>query len=237
MVHEPLRMMLETIAELSRTHPVAVLLRHSTRHEILDARSALEARLTTEGKALARDFGALLPVDRTVRIFHSPVERCRETAAAIEEGFREKGGRVSLVKRSGALGGPYIVDPGALLDMLATMDPRAFMEAWAEGRVDETVIRPLRASAVEALRGILSALGEGGAIALDFHVTHDINVLIALSLAQDHASVSTVWPDYLEGLIVHPEDGGIVLIFRQRRCVLGMDVLERPAAGDSFSGG
>ena len=69
-----------------------LILRHSKRNEpsLWDVDQNME--LTKEGKEIARVFGTKLPISRKLIVFHSGVNRCRETADQIIKGFSEKGG-------------------------------------------------------------------------------------------------------------------------------------------------
>ena len=221
--------MIEQILRESRGRPVAALLRHAAREEITDARSALEALLTPAGRAAAEAFGSGLPVDRPVRIFHSPVERCRQTAVHMAEGFRQAGGRTGGVRESEILGGPYVIDPEALLDLLVRMDPRTFMQAWSGGGIDKTVLWPLRDTAVQTLQFILSTLEGPAKNALDIHVTHDVNIMIVLTLAWDLASDWRDWPGYLEGLLISTEGEEVTIRFRGRLAAIRLEsVMPQP---------
>jgi broad specificity phosphatase PhoE len=217
--------LLELIFRTSRECPAAVLLRHSAREEIKDARSAIEALLTPEGKAAARAFGSGLPADRSVRIFHSPVERCRETALQIAGGLRERGGRAGIVQESDILGGPYVLDPEALLEMLVCTNPFTFMEAWSGGRISERILKPLEESAVRTLQFVLSSLEEAGKEALDLHVTHDINIMMALGLAKDISVDWSGWPGYLEGPVLLGDGGRVTILFRGRSAAIERNAL------------
>jgi len=69
-----------------------LILRHSQRFEpeLSDENQNME--LTPEGRSIARLFGMKLPKNRIIRLFHSPVNRCKETAEQIHAGFKEIGG-------------------------------------------------------------------------------------------------------------------------------------------------
>ena len=60
-----------------------LMLRHSKREEPAELHKLMDAPLTDEGRAGAQRFGAALPTNRKYRIYHSPVERCKETAEIV----------------------------------------------------------------------------------------------------------------------------------------------------------
>jgi len=217
--------LLESILELSPGRPLAVLMRHADREPITDLGSALWARLTERGRAQARDFGSVLPQGLSLRIFHSPVERCEHTAREIEKGYSDAGGSAVAVTVNEILGGPYVLDAGALLKLLALKDPKVFFDEWRSGRIDTSVISPLKDAAVQTLRFMLQGLDERKGRALDLHVSHDINVLIMLSLVEDLVNPRALWPGYMEGLALHAAGTKLTIIFRGKAYALARDAI------------
>ncbi|KON29522.1 hypothetical protein AC480_03035 [miscellaneous Crenarchaeota group archaeon SMTZ1-55] len=45
-----------------------------------------------KGRRLAREFGKSLPHSYSIRLFHSPIPRCKETAEYVRKGFQQTGG-------------------------------------------------------------------------------------------------------------------------------------------------
>ena len=75
---------------------IIMIIRHSQRYEPEminenDVKSA-NMELTPLGYEIAQKLGEKLPKNRHVRLFHSPRNRCRETAEKIYEGFTNNGG-------------------------------------------------------------------------------------------------------------------------------------------------
>jgi broad specificity phosphatase PhoE len=206
--------LLDTIVELSPGRPLAVLMRHAEREPITDLNSALWARLTPRGRARARAFGSGLPPGRSPRIFHSPVERCEHTAREIEAGLGEAGGRALEVTASDILGGPYVLDAEALLKVLALKDPKVFFDEWRRGGIDSTIISPLKDAAVQTLRFMLERLAGQEGRGLDVHVSHDINILILLSLVVDLIDPRAFWPGYMEGIALLDRGRQLEIAFR-----------------------
>ncbi|MFW9821780.1 MAG: histidine phosphatase family protein [Candidatus Thorarchaeota archaeon] len=73
-----------------------LILRHSHRNEPKPLENVNKLRLTPQGHAIAKKFGELLPKNRPIRIFHSIIWRCEETAEDIHEGFQNIGGESEL---------------------------------------------------------------------------------------------------------------------------------------------
>jgi len=61
--------------------------------------------LTPLGREVAENFGEKLPTDRQVRLFHSPRNRCKETAEKIFQGFTKVNGKGIFMGESKSLHG------------------------------------------------------------------------------------------------------------------------------------
>ena len=92
------RSIIHGLSEFPEDSKLILVLRHSHRNEpepeFLDKVHKL--RLTPQGHAVAEKFGENLPKDRPIRIFHSIIWRCEETAANIHKGFSNIGGKSEL---------------------------------------------------------------------------------------------------------------------------------------------
>ncbi|MFP4484618.1 MAG: histidine phosphatase family protein [Spirochaetaceae bacterium] len=79
-----------------------IMVRHSRREEPAEVRDILHAPLTDEGREGARRFGAALSEalsgGRRYRLYHSPVDRCAETAGIMAEAL--PAGRVEGVEEA-----------------------------------------------------------------------------------------------------------------------------------------
>ena len=83
--------LLETIRSLPTPAAAAVMLRHAERFPILVATDHTLVELTPNGAVAAEAFGARIDGFDCVRIFHSPVKRCRQTAESIARGVSSTG--------------------------------------------------------------------------------------------------------------------------------------------------
>jgi len=217
--------------ELSPGRPLAALVRHAEREPITDLSSALWARLTPRGRAQARGFGSGLPKKLSLRLFHSPVERCEHTAREIEAGLGDVGGRAIEVTASDILGGPYVLDAEALLKLLALKDPQLFFDEWRSGGINASIIRPLKDAAVQTLRFMLAGLDERKGRCLDLHVSHDINILIMLSLVEDLINPRELWPGFMEGIVLYAREQTLVIVFRGREYRIDRDAIPAVSSG------
>jgi broad specificity phosphatase PhoE len=89
---EQARLLISGFNNSALASSIGLILRHSKRNEpsLWDDDQNME--LTEEGKKIARFFGSKLPTSKKLIIFHSGVNRCRETAELIIQGFSKKGG-------------------------------------------------------------------------------------------------------------------------------------------------
>jgi broad specificity phosphatase PhoE len=62
-----------------------IMVRHSRREEPEEVHEILHAPLTDEGREGARRFAQSLPPGKRYRLYHSPVDRCAETARIVAE--------------------------------------------------------------------------------------------------------------------------------------------------------
>ncbi|MHA2009007.1 MAG: histidine phosphatase family protein [Promethearchaeota archaeon] len=90
---EQARSIINGLDQFSLDSKIILLLRHSQRYEpeFIDENQNME--LTPQGRKIAKYFGKKLPKTRKVRLFHSPVNRCKETAEQIHNGFEENRGK------------------------------------------------------------------------------------------------------------------------------------------------
>jgi broad specificity phosphatase PhoE len=183
--------------------PVA-LLRHSRRESLREASvtAALEAQLTAEGRDLCRSFGARLPRGRPVRLFHSPVSRCADTALLIGEAVRAAGGEADVVGPLSQLGAPYLLKPTRAIDRFAEVGMAGFVRAWVAGEVAPEIVTPHRLAATELLEAVLAQRSE----ALDLHVTHDLTVVALLGLVLSVGEPGFPWPGFLDGCVLTAEE-------------------------------
>lgn len=89
---EQARVIINELNHFPLSSKISLILRHSQRFEPKLTDKNLNKDLTSQGRTMARFFGKKLPKTRTIRLFHSPINRCKETAEEIHIGFKEYGG-------------------------------------------------------------------------------------------------------------------------------------------------
>ena len=80
---------LENLKQIDKNESAMLIIRHSERFEIEDFDSVVNAGLTERGKSIAVKFGKELPIDKKIRFFSSPIQRCIDTADLIKQGICE----------------------------------------------------------------------------------------------------------------------------------------------------
>ena len=149
-----------------------------------------------------------------VRVHHSPVERCGETARGLVEGVSQAGGRAELVSEVKALASPFVLDPEKMFALASTLDtfPR-FLRAWFDGKLPPDVLMPRRAAAIAQVAAVLEHLDDQGTLrtdALHVFVSHDWNILLVREEMLGH-KLEDGWPHYLDGFALSVEGDDVVI--------------------------
>jgi hypothetical protein len=209
--------LLETLRSLPAHTNAAAFLRHAERFPILADTDHTLAELTPSGHAAAEAFGTRIEGFVRVRIFHSPVKRCRQTAEGIARGWASRGGVVEIVGAADALGVDYILDP-AEAARLATEHGDHFIRLWFSGQVGPAVIRGAEQIAARKLAHLTERLHEPCAHGrrLDLHVSHDWNILTLRELLCGVRHEEAGWLNFLDGVAFSPEVAGLRAVYRDK---------------------
>ena len=201
--------------------PVAAMLRHAARHPIADPQRPELAELTDEGRVHAEEFGAGLGGFARVRIFHSPVLRCRQTAECIAQGGGRAGTRVEISGAHPELGIDFIRDLKEAA-RLSEIHHNHFVRLWFQGAVPAGVVDPIPELAARKLAFVRARLGEisGEAGTLDLHVSHDWNILALREHFVGVRHEEAGWLTFLDGLAFRPSEGGLRTVYRGQARVI-----------------
>lgn len=94
------RNVIDGLEKFSPSSKIIMIIRHSQRYEpeMIDENDLKNANmeLTPLGCEIAQKLGEKLPKNRPIRLFHSPRNRCKETAEKIYEGFTNSGGTATF---------------------------------------------------------------------------------------------------------------------------------------------
>ena len=189
---------------------ITLILRHSRRNEpkILD--NLHNIRLTPEGHAIAKEFGRLLPVDREIRLFHSIIMRCEETAENILSGFENIGGKGKII---GAFSPLYDIRASSdfLPNLLKKYNIYQFFFRWAADLFPPDQIISMQKYCQNAAKLIWSEINNSPDRTIDIHVTHDI-IIIAFKLKWFGFPPKKRWVSFLGGFALTFEKNNILLL-------------------------
>jgi hypothetical protein len=152
-----------------------LILRHSQRFEpkLSDVNQNME--LTQEGRSIARLFGMKLPKNRIIRLFHSPVNRCKETAEEIHVGFKEIGGE-SILKGECAVVWRIGINNKLFMSELQKHPDVDIFFRWASGFYTQEEFPSLTLycqRAAEVIWKQLKLVPENG---IDIYISHDYHL-------------------------------------------------------------
>jgi hypothetical protein len=224
---EPALSLLNHCAELYPSRPAIMHVRHTERTSLEHGGASGDDMLSTSsGIAAAFEFGVKLPDDRRYRLYHTYVQRARETAEAIRDGIISRGGSAEI---AWIVPYRYSIDREAVNRYLSKVRKRCVSEAttsvvftndWLAGLVTPpscilSSYEFARTVAEYTLRKLESATAD----TLDIYVSHDTYV----------GSVMFHWfgvpvhldgVDFLDGFLLQLEDDEMVVWFRDKRLVL-----------------
>jgi len=203
---------LVSLSHFQAADRAVLVLRHAEREPIPDPLRPELAELTPAGMKAARELGARLVGFSHLRLFHSPVKRCRQTAECIGQGLADLGPRIDGPFEVASLGLGYIRGAHEVAELTREHGDH-FIRLWFEGRVDARFMQDPRELA-RHMRGHMDECLEQQAAhgrRLDIHVTHDWNLLVLrewnLGLRHEEAG----WIEFLDGVAYAPGLGGQLL--------------------------
>jgi len=192
------RNIVEAVKDFPESAKIIIILRHSHRNNPTKFEKMHEVKLTPQGHQIANLFGQKLPPSRTIRLYHSVVERCQETAEEILEGFESAGG-IGGIK--GILTPLFNAGtaPGLFLDIFKKVSPLTFMHRWAVGFYSPDIIIPFHTYCQNAAKIIWKNINKAQESGIDIHITHDI-FLIALRYGWFGLPPDRDWVPFLGGI-------------------------------------
>lgn len=208
--------LLDSLAALVPGNAAGAVVRHADREPILDFARSEEARLTPIGRAAAHSLGQRLPAGRRLRLIHSPVHRCAETAEQLAAGYQSWGGEAIVEGEDRRLLGPYVLDGRELGRLVEQQGMEPFIRCWFDGGVSPSVLQPLADAAAELLAAVAEHLERAAPDELWFLVTHDWNLLLLREHYLGVRHEDAGWPDYLDGCGLWRRDGQLSLGWRGR---------------------
>jgi broad specificity phosphatase PhoE len=185
----------------------ALVVRHAERHPVVDLHTHEEVLLTERGHAQALEAGALLAdIADHVRVRHSPVRRCGQTAEGLVAGAREAGVRAELLSSVALLGSPFVLDRERAYALVRQIGA-GFIRDWFDGKLPHDVFEPRAVAVEKQLAAVVEHLMEP---AFHVFVSHDWNIALVREEVLG-VSPETRWPAFLDGIAI-ALDGDDVIV-------------------------
>ncbi len=178
--------------------------------------NALDILLTENGRREACSLGKNLSFLSPVRLYHSPVPRCRETAEEIHTGISATGNESEVAGEIFNLGGPYI--QGDWLQVVKEVDrygQGSFVRKWFNGEISTELIMPLEEAALLQLKTITENLEENAHSSI--YVSHDWNIMILREYYFKLAHEDVGLPPFLDSVAVYRENNNMVLLYHDKK--------------------
>lgn len=194
------RRVLEVVAKTSPSQTVLVFVRHSEKERVGPDPARL---LTPRGHIAAHRFGESLPQGRPLRVYHSPAERCYQTAEDLLEGYLHADPRANArIEASDSRLASWetaVVDRDARRRLKRELGgQRALVRAWLDGRIPPEVMRPARQMTSELFSWALATSRKAQQGSLLIFVSHDF-LILGLGRFVLGAGDDIPWPAYLDG--------------------------------------
>jgi len=201
------------LALSSNVRSWSLLIRHAERPEFAAGDFGYSVAITESGSKRASELGRALG-PRLGRMITSPVPRCVQTAEAILKGDGRPISEKPVLDR-------LLGDPGVWISD-GQLAGGAFLQLGPQGVVTRQIsgelmpgMTPL-AEGVERLLNLLCSgpLDDGK---IDVYVSHDAVLAPLLSVLLATCDMTTIWPIFLEGMLLGHDLDGRVIIWRGTR--------------------
>ena len=203
------RQIINGLTQFQKDSKIILILRHSQRDEPENLEEMHKLRLTPEGHTIAKKFGEELPSDRPIRLFHSVIWRCQETAEDILSGFETIGGKG---KMKGVFAPLYDLQtaPKFFSNVFNNYTGDQFIYRWVAGLYPQDQITSLQQYCQKAAKLIWKEYKKAPDKNIDIHITHDL-FIIALKLGWFGIPPRNNWVSFL---------GGFALVFEKNSMLL-----------------
>jgi len=200
------------LREFPEDSKIILVLRHSHRNEPKPKENVNKLRLTPQGHAIAEKFGECLPVSRPIRLFHSIIWRCEETAENIHNGFKKVGGESEFLGKFEPLHNIGINNRDALKGF-KNYHFREIMYLWAAGFFHSKDWEPFTSYCQNTAHLISKHLKDAPENGINIYVTHDWH-LMSLRFGWFGLPPDLQWVKFLGGFAFIFEDDHFLLLER-----------------------
>jgi len=178
-----------------------LILRHSIREPIIDARNSQNQLLTKEGEQLAQYFGEHLPTNKKYNLFYSPVKRCEQTTDFIRIGLKNSNVEIVKYEENKFLTGFYVKSSDIMAEV-NKISAFEFIKKWHNKEfTNDKMLNFIEAREI-MLKSILN-LSSTDKEFVNIHITHDWNIMLMYSYLHDIVSEKYIWPDFLQGVFTY----------------------------------
>lgn len=206
------RNIIKKLSEFPKDSKIILVLRHSHRNDPKHLEKVNKLRLTPQGHAIAKKFGEGLPKSRSIRLFHSIIWRCEETAKNIHNGFKKVGGESELIGEFAPLHNIGI-NNRSFLDKLKNYHFREILYRWAVGFYPSEDWEPFTSYCQNTAHLISNHLKNAPENGIEIHITHDWH-LMSLRFGWFGLPPDSQWVKFLGGFAFTFEDDHILLLDR-----------------------
>jgi len=189
----------------------ALLMRHSAREFNREIHDLLNP-LTDPGRDFCRELGRALPKSLYLRGYHSPPERCAETATLVVDTHTAHGGRAGKTRAVESLGPFWALDQIKMWKAMEALGGnQPFIEAWCQGRLPADVMIDGALSARLIVRSTLERLRAAREPQhLDLCVTHDTTLWLLKDRLLEQPATQ-VDSEFLDAIVLYEQDDGVWL--------------------------
>ena len=205
------RQIIDGLKEFPDNSKIILVLRHSHRNEVKALKGGQKSRLTPQGHAIAKKFGENLPRNRSIKIFHSIIWRCEETANNIHEGFKNAGGTSEVKGELKLLANIGIDDKQFYFNVFNSAPILDIFYRWVVGFYNPDDWTPFNQYCQSTAHVIMDQAKNSPEKGLDIFVTHDFNIM-ALRLGWFALPIQNKWVDFLGGFAFTIQEDQILLL-------------------------
>ncbi len=200
--------LLKGINQLPKENKLIMVIRHSHRYDSKNIRDHPKDLLTPIGHKFAEFFGEHLPKDRPIRLYYSKIERCKQTAVSIFNGYNHSPNSAEII---GPLNILYDIDisPEDFYREATKYPLEQLVHRWVAGLYPSDMIPPIQEYAKKSADIIWNEVEKGSKKCIDIHVTHDL-ILSILRLGWFGLPIDK-WPSYLSGFVFTLQGNDILL--------------------------
>ena len=203
---------------------IIIILRHSQRYEpkLVNENDLKIANmeLTPLGQEIAEKFGESLPIDRHVRLFHSPRNRCKETAEKVYQGFTKVNGKGIFIGEYKSLHGIGI-NSQSYLDEFNKYKNYQVILRYLAGVYSPDLWPPALPFIQRSGQQIWNQIESNSEGGIDLFISHDFHIMIFrfgwFALPPDER-----WIDYLGGFAFSIMEDHILLLDYGKLIKLGI---------------